>query len=755
MFKKIHALYIVSFLASFLLFQIELIVAKIFLPKFGGSFLVWGGCVVFFQCVLLLGYLYSHLVAKIWGSFRYSYFHLLLILLPLAVFPGRPLAPAFAHDNVPLVVDIFIQLIFGVGLVFFVLSTISVISQSWLASSGLPERKNPYVLYAVSNAGSFLGLLTYPFVFEANFGLHEQLIIWRICYVVFVLCYFVAFKIIPHLDKTPPEFKLSLPNMFSSQIMLGDIFGQKFIWMLLSAAGCIAFLSVTNIITYEIAPCPLLWIIPLGIYLISFTLTFREKPLYPTWIKDNFHLVLGFSVLLFFLTLQKVSMPILVMLTANLVSLFAVCMYCQYELYISRPKNTAGLTFFYFMISFGGFLGSLFAVWIAPVIFTSTYEYLFALFLISVVYLFNEEKKKISLFHIGLIACLLLLMYIWPLAIRAAYNFLGLVVLLFAVKAVFTRLKINFRSISLCMGAVFCISLFIGDNWKLTTGTERNIYAHRNYYGIYRVSGVKDFIQLQNGSTTHGVEYFSNEKQDEPLSYYHRKTPVGKILESPDFIFHHIGAIGLGVGTVSAYGKDGQVMDFFELDKDVYWIAAHLFHYLSHTKARTSFILGDARISLKNVADGTYDLLIVDAFTGDYVPVHLLTANAILEYKRCLKKDGVILFHVSNRSVDLAPVLFSDASIVKAYVMASKNTADRDWLHMASSWVALTWDKGRKDALVSKLGWMEDGFNNVYVRKIRPWTDDYTNLLPLIKINYLFDDVRNYLRLSFASQEMD
>ena len=747
MFKKINALYLVNFLSSFLLFQIELIIAKIFLPQFGGSFLVWGGCVVFFQCALFLGYFYSHLVTKFFGGFRYRYFHLLLTLLPLAFFPGRSLPLIVAHHNIPLVADIFFQLSISVGLVFFVLSTISVISQNWLAASTLKERSNPYILYAVSNAGSFLGLLTYPFIFEANFGLKDQLLIWRICYLVFILSYALAFKIITYMDQTRPKFKWEWPKMFSSQIRLGDFFGEKFKWIFLSAAACIAFLSVTNIITYEVAPCPLIWIIPLSIYLISFTLTFREKPICPSWIKDKFYLVLGFSAILYFLTIQNWVFPVLLMIAAHFICLFAICMYCQYHLYISRPKDNADLTSFYLLISFGGLLGSFFVTWVAPVVFSSTCEYLLGLGIISLVYIFAGEKKRISYYHLRLMVYFLLLITLWPLVFKT-YNFWGIIFLLLAVKVIFSGFKTNLRSVSLCLAAVFCLSFFIGDNWR---DLGKTIYIQRNYYGVLRVTDVFDHVfELYHGRTVHGVEFIPTKLQNVPLAYYYEKTPVGKVLESNDFIFQHIGAIGLGVGTVSAYGRAGQTFDFFELDHDVYWIAENLFGYLKNTKAKTNFIFGDARISLKNIPDQSYDLLIVDAFSGDAVPVHLLTTDAMLEYKRCLKKNGIILFHISNKSFNLAPILFSNAPLIKAYSLESENY-DVGAYCFSSKWVALTWDKGKKDLLVSKLGWNEEGLKHFHVRKIRPWTDDYTNLISLINIRDLINEVRNFKPLYWGA----
>lgn len=729
--RKINIFYVLSFLSAFLLFQIELIIAKVFLPKFGGSYLMWGGCVVFFQCVLLLGYLYAHLVLRIFGIFKYRYFHLFLILLPLAVFPGRPLPSIIAHNNLPLVVDIFLQLFCTVGLVFFVLSTISIISQSWLASSELKEGSNPYRLYAVSNIGSFLGLLTYPFIFEANYGLKEQLIIWRCGYVLFLIVYLVAFKFISYSDKTSPQFKFPSVRALTKKISLRDLFGLNFMWVLLSASGCIAFLSVTNIITYEIAPCPLLWMIPLCIYLISFTLTFREKPICPSWIIEKFHLILGFSVLFYFLSLRGLFPPLLSIIV-NLACLFAVCMYCQYHLYMSRPKDNWGLTIFYLLISFGGFLGSFFVTWISPVIFTSTSEYLFGLFIVSLVYFFKTDKQKISFYHVRQIIYLLILIFLWPLVFKG-YNFFAIVFIIFAVKIIFSSFKTNLRSVSICIASVFCFSFFVENNWQ---PVEKVYYAKRNYYGMYKIFVDKGLLQLANGTTVHGLEYFLKEKENEPLAYYHKKTPLGKILQSNNFIFHHVGVVGLGVGTISAYGHENEVIDFFELDKDVYWIASNLFSYLKNTKAKTNFIIGDARISLKNSPAENYDLLVIDAFSGDYVPPHLLTTEAIIEYKRCLKKNGIILFHVSNRYLDLKPILFSNASLIGAYSMKNENDIEGEG-YFSSSWVALTWDKDVRNMLVSQFNWKEKWPNSIEEMKIRPWTDDYTNLLSVFKIEYL------------------
>ena len=250
MTKKIYFLYAPSFLSAFLLFQIELIIAKIFLPKFGGSYLVWGSCLVFFQFVLLGGYWYSHVAIKKIGMYRYGILHSVILLLPLFFFPGRPLPEIIAHSGISLVFDVFLQLLRTIGPVFFVLSTISVVTQSWLAHSRLPEQSNPYMLYAVSNIGSFLGLLSYPFVFEFYFDLDVQLKIWRMLYFILLLSYLIALMAIRVEDRSVSGYRFFDKSRFLRNYSFSDEFvRRRAYWFLLSAAGCIVFLAVTNIIT--------------------------------------------------------------------------------------------------------------------------------------------------------------------------------------------------------------------------------------------------------------------------------------------------------------------------------------------------------------------------------------------------------------------------------------------------------------------------------------------------------------------------
>jgi hypothetical protein len=735
--KKVHYLYALSFVSAFLLFQIELIIAKIFLPRFGGSYLVWGACIVFFQFALLLGYLYSHIVIRKFGMYRYRYLHLFLVLLPLLFFPGRSLPEILAHAGIPLVIDIFMQLSLTIGPAFFVLSTISIVTQSWLAHSDLPESRNPFMLYAVSNVGSFIGLLGYPFLFEAYFDLDTQVAIWRILYVLFLLLYLVSLLTIDYSNREVPNLKIFDKSAFVRRHRLTDeAVRQKLYWFLLSAAGCILFLSVTNVITYEIAPCPLLWIIPLCIYLLSFVLTFRDKPLYPEWITEKFHLVMGFSVLIFFFSQGRI-LPVSPQVIAFIVSLFALCMFCQHELYQSRPQEKDDLTGFYLIVSLGGFAGSVLVTWVAPGLFTSPLEFLLGLFIVGLSLSLKQGRSSVDFYHLRLIAYMVIFVIAWPLVFKK-YNVCGVTVILLAFGFIFRELNKKKTMLSLCLLIVLFLAPFVEDFWS-TDG--KAVRAYRNYYGIYKITASPTLLKLMNGTTLHGAQYLTEDtaKREEPLTYYHRKTPVGKVLSSGHFATNRIGVVGLGVGTLSAYGKKGEEMDFFELDPDI-TVFVNIFDYLQNARAKLSFFYDDARIALRKTPKAHYDILVIDAFSGDSVPVHLLTTDAIREYKEHLKDKGLILFHISNRYLDLAPVLFSNAGAVNAFALADSNEEQGPAL-LASSWMALTWDRQIHDTLVSQLQWKE---NPPDARMLRPWTDKYSNIPAVFKPDAMINSIKTF-----------
>jgi spermidine synthase len=729
--KKLYYINIVIFLASFLLFQIELIISKIFLPKFGGSYLVWGACVVFFQSILLIGYLYSHFVTKKFRIGAYRYPHLVLLLLPLLFFPGRALPEVTLHQNIAMVLDIFWQLLFSIGLVFFVLSTTSIIFQSWLAESELSEKTNPYRLYAVSNLGSFLALLSYPFFFEAKFNLTTQLNIWRFGYCFLLICHVIVFNTVRVIQDKSELNSSSLEGPGGKDIIR---------WFSLGAAGIIAFLSVTNIITYEITPAPLLWIIPLCVYLLSFVFNFKAHPFCPGWIKNNFHLVTAFGLVLFFLT-QKRFFPFIIEIIAYTVFLFLACMFCQNELALSKPKDTKGLTLFYLTIASGSFFGGVVVTWIAPLIFTLPIEYLFCFLTIYLAMVFGDRNPRVTLADIRFISYALFIIILWP-TVFTRYNIFGLIILFLLMKTIYARFQ--GKRLVLCLSVLSVIILAPSVNFLWSA--DEYIYTKRNYYGIYKIYETKNIRFLMNGTTLHGAQYISGKNKQEPLTYYHHQAPVGKFIDSNIFELRNIGVVGLGVGTLASYGRKGQTMDFFELDPEVFYIADNYFEYLKQSSAKINYVFGDARIMIQKMPGRHYDLLVIDAFSGDSVPIHLLTTEAIREYKKHIKDDGVILFHVSNRYLNLVPVLFSNAKLTGAYPSFNYNhdlPKGKKEEFLRSVWVAFTWDGRAQKKLLSELKWKEE-VQDAGSGYFKPWTDQYSNILAVFKLQQFLDGLREF-----------
>ncbi|PIQ89163.1 MAG: hypothetical protein COV72_04560 [Candidatus Omnitrophica bacterium CG11_big_fil_rev_8_21_14_0_20_42_13] len=717
----------VIFFAAFLLFQIELIISKVLLFNFGGAYTVWGAALVFFQATLLLGYAYSHFVLTKIGIRRYRYIHFTILFLALLFFPGRGLPQMVLIQKIPMVVNIFLQLARCIGPVFFLLSTTSVIFQAWFSMSGLPERKNPYVLYAVSNLGSFAGLLTYPFFFELFFGLSRQLNMWRIIYFFLLLLHVAVFMLVKPDKNGAADKELSAPIANK----------EKWHWFLLSIAGVVMFLSVTNIITYEITPMPLLWIMPLCIYLFSFVLSFKKKPWNPPWLKEKFYIIIAYSILLFFIVQQRV-IPVAIEIILQLVLLFFLCMFCQTELNSTKPKDSRNLSMFYLMVSSGGFVGGLLVSWVMPLITAYMLDYLVGIFIISLAMaIANQKIFDMDRYRLRLIIYSTIFMLLWPMVFDR-YNFIGIVVILIVLKMVYSELKAKPLAVCLNIGAILCLFSLLSFIWA----PDVYIYAKRNYYGVYKVYERRGKRMLLNGTTLHGGQYIGAEKRKEPLTYYHHDTPVGEILLSELFEFNDIGLVGLGSGALAAYGSPKRAIDFFELDRDVFYIAKNYFTYLNDSESEINYIFGDARITMRDIPDNKYDLLIIDAFSGDSIPVHLLTVEAIKEYLRCLKDNGLILFHTSNRYMQLEPVLFSNAKELNIYACYKfKDKSDNEDA-FASSWIAITSEPDNFQKLISKLGWShkpEPGS-----RASVPWTDEYHDLVLVFEIKNLLSQIRNF-----------
>ena len=717
----------VTGISAFLLFQIELIIAKIFLPYYGGSYLVWGACVVFFQAALLAGYLFAHGLIQKYGMRRYRWVHLFLILLPLLFFPGRPLAAGPAGYSLPLVLDIFLRLCATVGPVFFVLSTVSITSQMWLSASSLSSKSNPYALYSVSSFGSFAALLSYPFVFEVHWDLSRQIWFWRALYFLMLGLSIWMFQRI-RITGTA----VSGPQGPGEAIT----FSRQIRWLLLGAAGVIVFLAATNIITGEIVPAPLLWVIPLGLYLLSFVLNFREKPWCPSWIVSHIYFLLGSAALLFFLIEQRVF-PVTIALILLCGIQFALCMYCQNRLFALKPETDRHLTFFYVIFSLGGFAGGLLTTWVVPLISHSIIEYLAGLVVIATTLVLDGKKNHFSRRHVLWTIALIIAVVTWPV-LFPQYNFLGILMIFMLFRFVFHFIFKQAPAAVLCgLVSLAALACYPPDLWN----ADRVVYTRRNYYGISKVVDSGGIRSLYHGDTLHGAQYLAQDKRGELLAYYSPRLPGGEVLAADVFSPGRIGLIGLGAGTLSGYASARQTVDFYELDPDVYFIANRYFTYLHDSPARINFILGDARRSLEENKMTRYDLLVVDAFGGDAVPFHLLTREGVALYRRHLNSGGILLFHISNRYLDLKNVLARVGASLGAHV-GFKAGAQRSFVDIVSTWVVMTWDEDHFQTLRSRFQWIEP--DPRVVEKTRLWTDQYTNILSVIRMDQLLGPIRYF-----------
>lgn len=717
----------VTGISAFLLFQIELVIAKIFLPYYGGSYLVWGACVVFFQAALLAGYLFAHGLIQKYGMRRYRWVHLFLILLPLLFFPGRPLAAGPAGYSLPLALDVFLRLCATIGPVFFVLSTVSVASQMWLCASPLSARFNPYALYSTSNIGSFAALLSYPFVFEARWDLSQQLWFWRVLY-------FLLIGLNIWMLRQVKIAGTALPGRETAKEIIK--FSQKARWFLLGAAGVFAFLAATNIITSEIVPAPLLWVIPLGLYLLSFVLNFREKPRCPSWIVSRIYFLLGSAALLFFLIGQRVF-PITIALILLCGIQFILCMYCQNRLFALKPKTDRHLTFFYVVFSLGGFAGGFLTTWVIPLISHSIIEYWAGLVVIATTLVLEGKENHFSRRHVLWTIALIIAIATWPV-LFPQYNFWGILMIFMLFRFVFCFIFKQTPVAVLC-SLVFMAALayYPPDLWN----ADRVVYTKRNYYGISKVVDSNGIRSLYHGETLHGAQYLAQDKRGELLAYYSPQLPGGEILAADVFSFGRIGLIGLGAGTLSGYASARQTVDFYELDPDVHLIADRYFTYLRDSRARINFFIGDARRSLEENKMTRYDLLVVDAFGGDAVPFHLLTQEGVALYRRHLNSGGILLFHISNRYLDLKNVLARVGASLGAHV-GFKVGVQRSFVDIVSTWVVMTWDDDHFQTLRSRFQWTEP--DPGVVAKTRLWTDQYINILPVVRIDQLLASIRYF-----------
>jgi hypothetical protein len=648
------------FLSAALLFSVQPMVAKMTLPLVGGSSAVWGTCMVFFQAALLGGYAYAHLTTTWLGVRRQAIVHAGLILLPLFVLPiGITLdaARSLSPEKDPAAWLLWL-LLTTVGLPFFMVSTSAPLLQRWFASTGHPAAADPYFLYGASNLGSLLALLAYPLVLEPQLRLAHQSGAWAVGYGVLValtLACAIAVrrsKAGGHPAGDPPAAALARERLTA---------GQWLHWMALAFIPSSLMLGLTMYLTTDIAAIPLLWVIPLALYLLTFILTFARRPVlrHSRMIRA---LPMAVVILALAMSVSSVTQPIFIPI--HLLTFFLAAMVCHGELVRLRPSHEH-LTAFYLAMSCGGVVGGLFNALVAPMIFDRVVEYPLALVLTCLV-LPQARPDSSTRWSRPLDWALPLTLgaFAWGLSTvvqprsESQQDDVG-VKLVFGLAALgcytFKERPVRF---ALGIGAV----LLAGGAYASNFG--RVLYQHRDYFGVVRVTHVVsgNYHRLIHGHTLHGQQALGPERRREPLSYYHRSGPIGQVFDGSRtrLAEANIAVIGLGAGTLACFAEPGQRWTFYEIDPVVARIARdpRYFTFLEESRAAsTAVVLGDARLKVRDAPEHGYGLIVLDAFSSDAIPTHLLTREALRLYLSKLAQGGLIAFHISNSYIDLAPVL--------------------------------------------------------------------------------------------------
>ena len=666
------------FVSAFLLFLVQPIMAKQILPWFGGSANVWTTCLVFFQATLLLGYAYADLVVRRTSPRTQIRVHVLLLALScivLPIVPGAQWKPLGTESPSLLILALLTATI---GLPYFLLSTTSPLVQAWF-SRNFPGR-NPYRLFALSNLASMLALLGYPIGLEPWVTTRFQSYGWSAAYLVFAFLFAAS-----------GWFSLRAPNLQAKPVrqedgsLPGDVpptGTRQLLWATLAATGSFLLLAITNHLCQNISSIPLLWVVPLSIYLLTFILCFDGRGWYRPELFASM-LAAGLGVMAWTLADRNLTHKLELQIGVFCVGLFLACMFCHGELARLKPAPRY-LTRFYLMVSAGGAAGSALVGLVAPLVLPAYFE-----------------------LALGLAGCAALLAF----QVRRRHPVfvaLAIVAVLFTVGA----------------GA-----------WQVHDFFDGTLLATRNFYGVLRVQlyGGDDTSRhrsLMHGTILHGTQYLQADLARRPTTYYTQTSGVGRALESmhPTARLLKVGVIGLGAGTLATYGSKDDIYRFYDINPAVIVIANRDFTYLRDSEATIQTPLGDARLNLEREASQGFDLLAIDAFSSDSIPVHLLTNEALAVYVKHMKPGGIIAFHLTNRFLDLIPVVkqLADAQHLFSVLVADEGN---EGVASRSDWVLLS---DREGSL--QVPQVAAAASVVPTREnLRLWTDDFNNIVQIIK----------------------
>lgn len=707
------------FLGAFLLFQVQLIIGKYILPWYGGTPAVWTTCMLFFQMILLAGYASAHGLVKLRPRHQ-AFGQLLLLLAALGVIGhhifswASPLLPGPAWqpiDNQQPSGRILVLLTFSAGLAGLVLSTTSPLIQSWFAKRW-PGR-SPYRLYALSNLGSLLGLISYPFLLEPILSLKAQAWFWACGYGLFTLGFMVCamdFRTSHRLTPAPEPPPNNMPGGDSMSTPRIHIHYRLY-WFLLPACGSMLLLATTNRMCQDVAVIPFLWVLPLSLYLLTFIICFDN----PNWYSSRWYrLAYAFaSTLAIFLLFKDVTLNLVVQISAYAFIVYTGCMVCHGELTKLKPP-ASHLTSYYLTIAAGGAAGGLGVGVLAPLLFNGYWEFHLALWLVWALIILILITDRASCFYKGN-----------PGSSRQHPRWFRVSLFTFFGMLEFALLTERLDYL------------------------EETMVSIRNFYGVLRIEEYDKGTPararhiLRHGEITHGIQYQNSPLRYKPLAYYGENSGLGLAMR-----FHprrpetgaagepfRIGVVGLGIGTIAAFGRSGDTVTFYEINPDVIRLAqsTNYFSYLRDTPAKVEIVAGDARLSLarerRETPSRQFDLLILDAFSSDSIPAHLLTREAFEIYLHHLQRpDGILAIHISNRYLNLRPVMEATArhfDLNAAYVTSLSETQST----FSAQWMMLSCKGARPIPEIAKAAKPDC----VKAPPARLWTDDYSNILGTLR----------------------
>jgi len=714
------------FTSACLMFVVEPMVARMVLPLLGGAPAVWNTCLVFFQAMLLAGYAYAHGATRYLGLRRHVVVHVLLIALPLLVLPvGLHQPPPDASTNP--VAWLLVVLVGSIGLPFFVLSTSAAVLQKWFSATDEDAAADPYFLYTASNLGSFIALLAYPIAIEPTLRLQDQSQLWTVGYVIFAALTIACAAVVWRGGRKTSE----AVHRATAVDELPLLWARRGRWIALAFVPSSLLLAVTNYISTDVASVPLLWIAPLALYLLSFVIAFSVRAERARGMAGRLTplLVIGLTLIL----IADITTPLSVIIPLHVIVFFAIALGCHADLAHDRP-SASHLTEFYFWIAFGGMLGGLFNALLAPVMFTSIAEYpivLVAACLLRALPAPTGPRKFViaDLFVpavVGLTVAIAVLL-------NNRFHLARFIVLEAALPALVVfaarhhRIRFAASIAAMLLAGLLADSLF-----------GHVVYAERTFFGVNRVRVDErlGYRFMFHGTTLHGMQRVDPSRQQEPLSYFHRSGPVGQIFSAVPqaSAASDVAVIGLGIGTLASYRAPSQRWTYYEIDPAVERIARNqtYFTYLTACGDRCRVITGDGRVSLARAEPQQYGVIVLDAFSSDAVPMHLMTREALQLYLSKLAPGGVIAFHISNLHLSFTGILArmaADARLAALWQKEPPTGGSWELGKFPSEWLVVARDRADFGSLTHDSRWTVP----VAHAGTPLWTDDFSNILSALR----------------------